>query len=120
MLFCAAPYWPVCTSQGYHHRLTACPAPIHRYIAQHAKHKDMLARFPRALATLASVPIHPAARTERLRSLIELVPQQALRDWATSCENAMQTLAARVSRCAAVAVSHDHGCAQLQAAVSLG
>ena len=48
------------------------------------------------MATLSSVPIHAAASSAGLQTLADLVPQDGLQEWAASCRDAMQSLAAKV------------------------
>ena len=56
-----------------------------RYQTEAAAQMAILQNFERDMEQLASLQLHPAARTDRHSRLIHLIPEQKMRDWAARC-----------------------------------
>lgn len=52
---------------------------------QAAGHREILTHFTADMEQLAACELHPAARAPGARRLLDLLPEQRLRDWADSC-----------------------------------
>ena len=57
-----------------------------RYQTEAAAQMAILQDFERDMEQLASLQLHPAARTDRHSRLIHLIPEQKMRDWAARCK----------------------------------
>jgi hypothetical protein len=71
-----------------------------RYGEQRRAHEEVLGRFEGDMEALAGVEIAPAvaAAAGQLRSLLDLVPEQRVRDWAAQCAASHQHLSDKVPR----------------------
>lgn len=67
-----------------------------RYSVQHTRQQDILTRFPADLDALRAVTILPPARTTEMRTLLDLIPEQRMRDWARHCEASHRSLGSKV------------------------
>ena len=79
---------PACRRSGRLSRSATCLQPSLSGLVpsgQAEAHRDILARFSADMDRLASCELHPGARTGTSRRLLDLLPEQRLRDWAEAC-----------------------------------
>lgn len=68
-----------------------------RYQGQRQGHAAILARFEADLREIAAIELHPAARTDALKRMSDLVPVDKLRDWVDHCQKGHDTFVEKVS-----------------------
>ena len=68
-----------------------------RYAEQRRTHAEVLGRFEADMEALGAVEIAPQAASAQLRTLLHLVPEQRVRDWAAQCAASHQHLSDKVS-----------------------
>lgn len=61
-------------------------------------HREILSRFSADMERLAACELHPAARSPGSRRLLDLLPEQRLRDWADSCARSHAAFMEKVRR----------------------
>ena len=74
-----------------------------RYQTEAAAQKEILQGFERDMDQLAALQLHPDIRTDRHNYLIDLIPEQKLREWAARCKR-----------------DHDHFAKKVKSALCLG
>ena len=57
-----------------------------RYQTEAAAQKEILQGFERDMDQLAALQLHADIRTDRHNYLIDLIPEQKLREWAARCK----------------------------------
>ena len=57
-----------------------------RYQKEAAAQKEILQGFERDMDQLAALQLHPDIQTDRHNYLIDLIPEQKLREWAARCK----------------------------------
>lgn len=67
-----------------------------RYAEQRRAHAEVLGRFEADMEALGAVEIAPQAASAQLRTLLHLVPEQRVRDWAAQCAASHQHLSDKV------------------------
>ena len=67
-----------------------------RYKQQHERHGELLQRFAQDMELLASITLHEGASTDRIKRLIDMVPEQRLREWAENCRRSHEQFADKV------------------------
>ena len=75
----------------------------YRYQTEAAAQKEILQGFERDMDQLAALQLHPDIRTDRHNYLIDLIPEQKLREWAARCKR-----------------DHDHFAKKVQSALCFG
>ena len=93
----------LCCSSAVANGLSTClflQSPRTCPLRQAEAHNDILARFSSDMDRLASCELLPGARTGSARRLLDLLPEQRLRDWAEACQRSHAAFGDKV-RCAA-------------------
>eukprot|EP00891_Asterochloris_glomerata_P000620 jgi/Astpho2/620/fgenesh1_pg.00013_%23_39_t len=67
-----------------------------RYKQQHERHGELLQRFAQDMELLASITLHEGAGTDRIKRLIDMVPEQRLREWAENCRRSHEQFTDKV------------------------
>ena len=95
-----AAHLPCKIKQRYRHwplTLPACTVWLHcRYKQQHERHGELLQRFAQNMELLASITLHEGAGTDRIKRLIDMVPEQRLREWAENCRRSHEQFTDKV------------------------
>ena len=68
-----------------------------RYQGQRQGHAAILARFEADLREISAIELHPAARTDALKRMSDLVPVDKLRDWVDHCQKGHDTFVEKVT-----------------------
>ncbi|KAK9861430.1 hypothetical protein WJX84_007392 [Apatococcus fuscideae] len=70
---------------------------VAKYQRQRHGHAAILARFEADLQEISAMELHPAARTDVLKHMSDLVPVDKLRDWVEHCQKGHDTFVEKVS-----------------------